>query len=92
VFWGRQIMLDVPAYAFLICAAEFLIRHLKSGQTWALSPRRRLILNTTPSSSISLVYVQAYALFVRGRYCRRPPGALLLPLVGIFFAFFQRLH
>src|SRR5271170_2947357 len=34
--WGRQIMLDVPAYAFLVWAAVFLVRHLKSGQKWPL--------------------------------------------------------
>jgi len=31
-FWGRHIMLDVPAYAFLVWAAEFLVCNLKSGQ------------------------------------------------------------
>src|SRR5262249_51185747 len=30
LYWGRQIMLDIPAYAFLIWAAEFYIRYLKS--------------------------------------------------------------
>lgn len=30
-YWGQQVMLDVPAYAFLIWAIEFQVRYMKKG-------------------------------------------------------------
>jgi 4-amino-4-deoxy-L-arabinose transferase-like glycosyltransferase len=35
-FWGQQVMLDVPAYAFVIWAAERYLRYLKAGSRAAL--------------------------------------------------------
>ena len=35
-FWGRQVMLDVPAYAILIWSAIFLIRYANSRAPYAL--------------------------------------------------------
>jgi hypothetical protein len=32
-FWGRQVMLDVPAYATLLCGVMFFIRHLRRDRT-----------------------------------------------------------
>src|SRR5262249_10371674 len=33
LFWGQQIMLDIPAYAFLVWAAEFYLRYLKGADS-----------------------------------------------------------
>jgi 4-amino-4-deoxy-L-arabinose transferase-like glycosyltransferase len=98
-FWGRQIMLDVPAYAFLVWAAEFLLRHLKSGQKWTLYAavicalaaaytKYNAIFFVVPIA-ISLLYTYGWRVFRQRTVLRAAAlgGALLLPLVGIFFAF-----
>ena len=98
-FWGRQIMLDVPAYAFLVWAAEFLVRHLKSGQKWALFgavicavaaayTKYNAIFFVVPIA-ISLGYAYGWRVFRQRAVLQAAAlgGALLLPLVGIFFAF-----
>ncbi|HEY1978765.1 MAG TPA: glycosyltransferase family 39 protein, partial [Xanthobacteraceae bacterium] len=98
-FWGRQIMLDVPAYAFLVWAAEFFVRHLKSRQRWALFAavicavaaaytKYNAIFFVAPIA-ISLVYAHGWRVF-RQRAVLQADAlgvVLLLPLVGIFFAF-----
>ncbi len=98
-YWGRQIMLDVPAYAFLVWAAEFLIRHLKSGQKWALFTavicaaaaaytKYNAIFFVVPIA-ISLLYAYGWRVFRQRTVLEAAAlgGVLLLPLVGIFFAF-----
>ncbi len=98
-FWGRQIMLDVPAYAFLIWAAVFLVRHLKSGQKWALFAavictvaaaytKYNAIFFVVPVT-ISLAYAYGWRVFRQAAVLQAAAlgGVLLLPLVGIFFAF-----
>jgi hypothetical protein len=35
-FWGRQVMLELPAYAFLVWSAVHFVRHLRSGATRSL--------------------------------------------------------
>jgi 4-amino-4-deoxy-L-arabinose transferase-like glycosyltransferase len=98
-FWGRQIMLDVPAYAFLVWAAEFLVRHLKSGQKWALFgavicavaaayTKYNAIFFVVPIA-ISLAYAYGWRVFRQRAVLQAAAlgGVLLLPLVGIFFAF-----
>jgi 4-amino-4-deoxy-L-arabinose transferase-like glycosyltransferase len=99
VFWGRQIMLDVPAYAFLVWAAEFLIRHLKSGQKWALCAaivctaaaaytKYNAIFFAVPIA-MSLVYAHGVRALRESAVLQAAAlgVALLLPLIGIFFAF-----
>jgi 4-amino-4-deoxy-L-arabinose transferase-like glycosyltransferase len=98
-FWGRQIMLDVPAYAFLVWAAEFLVRHLKSGQKWPLFgavicavaaayTKYNAIFFVVPIA-ISLLYAYGWRVFRQRAVLQAAAlgAALLLPLVGIFFAF-----
>jgi 4-amino-4-deoxy-L-arabinose transferase-like glycosyltransferase len=98
-FWGRQIMLDVPAYAFLVWAAEFLVRHLKSGQKWTLFgavicavaaayTKYNAIFFVVPIA-ISLLYAYGWRVFRQRAVLQAAGlgGVLLLPLVGIFFAF-----
>ena len=98
-FWGRQVMLDVPAYAFLVWAAEFLVRHLKSGQKWALFAavictvaaaytKYNAIFFVVPIG-ISLVYAYGWRVFRQRAVLQAAAlgAALLLPLVGIFFVF-----
>ncbi len=98
-FWGRQIMLDVPAYAFLVWAAEFLVRHLKSGQKWALFGAAICVVAAAYTKynaiffvapiAISLVYAHGWCVF-RQRAVLQAAAlgvVLLLPLVAIFFAF-----
>ncbi|HEX3417309.1 MAG TPA: glycosyltransferase family 39 protein, partial [Stellaceae bacterium] len=98
-FWGRQVMLDVPAYAFLVWAAEFLMRHLKSGQKWALFAavictvaaaytKYNAIFFVVPIA-ISIAYAYGWRVFRQGAVLQAAAlgGLLLLPLVGIFFAF-----
>jgi 4-amino-4-deoxy-L-arabinose transferase-like glycosyltransferase len=97
-FWGRQIMLDVPAYAFLVWAAVFLVRHLKSGEKWSLYAaavctvaaaytKYNAIFFVVPIA-ISLVYAYGWRVFRRGAVLQAAAlgGVLLLPLIGIFFA------
>jgi 4-amino-4-deoxy-L-arabinose transferase-like glycosyltransferase len=98
-FWGRQIMLDVPAYAFLVWAAEFLVRHLKSGQKWALFgavicavaaayTKYNAVFFVVPIA-MSLLYAYGWRVFRQRAVLQAAAlgGILLLPLVGIFFAF-----
>jgi 4-amino-4-deoxy-L-arabinose transferase-like glycosyltransferase len=98
-FWGRQIMLDVPAYAFLVWAAEFLMRHLNGGQRWTLFTgvtcavaaaytKYNAIFFVVPIA-ISLAYAYGWRIFRQRAVLQAAAlgGVLLLPLVGIFFAF-----
>ena len=98
-FWGRQIMLDVPAYAFLVWAAEFLVRHFKSGQKWTLFAtvicavaaaytKYNAIFFVVPIA-LSLLYAYGWRVFRQRAVLEAAAlgGILLLPLVGIFFAF-----
>lgn len=98
-FWGRQIMLDVPAYAFLVWAAVFLVRHLKSGQKGTLFAAVVCTVAATYTKynaiffvvpiAISLTYAYGWRVFRDGAVLQAAAlgGVLLLPLVGIFFAF-----
>lgn len=98
-FWGRQIMLDVPAYAFLVWAAEFLVRHLQSGQRWTLFAAVICVVAAAYTKFNAIFFVVPIAISLAYAYGWRVlrqravmqaaalGGALLLPLVGIFFAF-----
>ena len=98
-FWGRHIMLDVPAYAFLVWAAEFLVCNLKSGQKRALFgavicavaaayTKYNAIFFVVPIA-ISLLCAHGWRVFHQRTMLQAAAlgGVLLLPLVGIFFAF-----
>ena len=99
VFWARQVMLDVPAYAFLVWAAAFLVSYLRGG-------RRRSLL-VAVICAVAAVYTKYNAIFFLApmaiallsahgaRVFRERAivqaallgGVLLLPLLAIFFAF-----
>ncbi|MBV9815386.1 MAG: glycosyltransferase family 39 protein [Alphaproteobacteria bacterium] len=98
-FWGRQIMLDIPAYAFLVWAAELLVRHLESKQRRTLFAavacavaaaytKYNAIFFVLPIA-VSVVYTYGRRAFCRGAVLQAAAlgGVLLLPLVGIFFVF-----
>jgi hypothetical protein len=99
LYWGRQIMLDIPAYAFLIWAADSYVRYLKgTGNYW---------LYFAVLSAVAAVYTKYNAIFfiavmgvvllyARGRRVLRDPTAvraallgvlLMLPVAAIFFVF-----
>jgi len=87
LFWGQQIMLDIPAYAFLIWAAEFYLRYLKG------APNRCLYLATlftvaavyTKYNAIFFVAVMAVALpCARGWRALFDPSVLRAALLGAF--------
>jgi 4-amino-4-deoxy-L-arabinose transferase-like glycosyltransferase len=98
-FWGRQIMLDVPAYAFLVWAAEFLARHLKNGQkrplfasvicTVAAAYTKYNAIFFAVPIAIALVDAYGWRVFRERAVLQAAAlgGILLLPLVAIFFAF-----
>jgi hypothetical protein len=99
VFWGRQIMLDVPAYAFLVWAAGFLVRHLKSRQKRTLFAmvicavaaaytKYNAIFFVLPIA-VSLVFAYGWRVFHHRAVLQAAAlgGVLLLPLLGIFFVF-----
>src|ERR1700731_2910233 len=98
-FWGQQIMLDVPAYAFIVWAGEFLVRYVHT--------RSKAALFAAVVATVAAVYTKYNAVFFTAvlaitifylhgwRACR--DGAvlraaalgcgLLLPVLAIFFAF-----
>jgi hypothetical protein len=98
-YWGQQIMLDIPAYAILIWAAEFLVRYMKN--------ESRAGLFAAVVCTVAAVYTKYNAIFfgaviaiavlhVRGWRALRDAtvlqaaalgGVLLLPAVAIFFVF-----
>lgn len=55
-FWGRQVMLELPAYAFLVWSAVHFVRHLRSGATrslvWAI-----VLLLAAMYTKISVAFV-----------------------------------
>jgi Dolichyl-phosphate-mannose-protein mannosyltransferase len=99
LFWGQQIMLDIPAYAFLIWAAEFYLRYLKGADhRWLyLATVFAVAAVCTKYNAIFFVAIMGVVLlYGRGwrvlfdRTVVRAAilGALLmLPVVVIFFVF-----
>ena len=98
-FWGQQVMLDVPAYAFLVWAGEFLVRYL--------SNRSKAALYGAVAATVAAIYTKYNAVFfaavlgacviyLHGWRVLRDGTVLraaalgcvsLLPIVAIFFAF-----
>lgn len=98
-FWGQQVMLDVPAYAFLAWAAAFQLRYLKGGPSWALSVAGLCAVGAiyTKYNAAFFVGVMLLALLhQKGLRCvtRRPVitaaglgAVLLVPLLVLFVKF-----
>jgi len=98
-FWGQQIMLDVPAYAFLVWAGEFLVRYLnnrsKAGLFAAVLCAVAAIYTKYNAVFFALV-IAICVIFVHGWRAVRDGTVLraaalgcglLLPMVVIFFTF-----
>jgi 4-amino-4-deoxy-L-arabinose transferase-like glycosyltransferase len=98
-YWARQVMLDIPAYAFLVWAAALLVRYLRSRQKWTL-----FAAVICAAAAIYTKYNAVFFLVPMGialadehgwRVLRERAvvqaaflgGALLLPLIAVFFAF-----
>jgi hypothetical protein len=99
LYWGRQIMLDIPAYVFLVWSAEFLVRHLKKQSPWDLYAAVLCAVAAVYTKynavffaatiAISLVYLHGWrVVFDRTVWRAAAFGTLaMLPVVAIFFAF-----
>ena len=98
-FWGQQIMLDVPAYAFLVWAAEFFVRYLNNRSKGALYGAAACTVAAiytkynavffVPVLGICVLYVHRWRAIRDGTVLRAAAlgAVLLLPIVAIFFAF-----
>jgi hypothetical protein len=99
LFWGQQIMLDIPAYAFLIWAAEFYLRYLKAADSrWLYLAMLFAVaaVYTKYNAVFFLAIMGVVLLYARGwrvlfdRSVVRAAilgGLLMLPAVAIFFIF-----
>jgi hypothetical protein len=98
-YWGRQVMLDVPSYAFLVWSAVFLFRHLDARSQRALYAAVLflvLAIYTKYNSAFFAAAILAAILAERGwravldrkLWQAALFGAvLMIPLVAIFLAF-----
>jgi 4-amino-4-deoxy-L-arabinose transferase-like glycosyltransferase len=98
-YWGQQIMLDVPSYAFLIWAVEFQLRYMKGGSPRALDAAVvcAVLAISTKYNAAFIVGVMVLTLlhargwrFVFDREALRAGAlgiVLMVPAVVIFFKF-----
>jgi hypothetical protein len=101
LYWAQQIMLDVPAYALLIWAAEFQLRFLKSDAKRHLMAAVLCVAAAVytkynaaffaPVMALSLLYARGwrFALERRALEAAALGLVLLLPAVAIFLVFGQ---
>ncbi len=98
-YWGQQIMLDVPAYALLIWAAEFHLRYMKDEAAptlYAAVVFAVLAIYTKYNAvffagvmALSLLYARGWR-FALDRTALRAAGlgvVLMLPLLVVFYNF-----
>jgi 4-amino-4-deoxy-L-arabinose transferase-like glycosyltransferase len=98
-FWGQQVMLDVPAYALLIWAAEFHLRYVKDESAYVLYAAVVLAVLAIYTKynaaffaavmALSLLYARGWR-FALDRTALRAAGLgilLLLPLLVVFYKF-----
>lgn len=84
-FWGRQVMLEVPAYAFAVWSAVFFVRHLRGGRQshllWAVA-----LLVLGMYTKISVVFIalpfMAALLHARGLAVLREREVWLAGVLG----------
>ncbi len=100
-FWTQQVMLDVPAYALLIWAAEFQLRFLKSDAKWQLMAAVLCVVAAVytkynaaffaPVLALSLLYARGwrFALERRAWEAAALGLVLLLPVVPLFLVYGQ---
>ncbi len=100
-FWGRQVLLELPAYAFLVWSAVCFVHHLRQGRTGMLVAAVVLLL-AAMYTKLSVVFVAAayvlallhrhgWALFRqrRGWLLLLGSGLAVLPLVLLTLKFGQ---
>jgi len=56
MFWGRQVMLEIPAFAFLVWSIYFLIRHMRSERIFFLYLSMALLV-LAAYTKISVIFV-----------------------------------
>src|SRR5262249_39235192 len=87
--WGRQVMLEIPTFAFLLWSAYFFFRYLDSGRPRFLYIAVILVLGAAytkqPAVFIVLPYLLTLYFVYRNRLFRRTEfwGAALLFVVGM---------
>lgn len=98
-FWGRQVMLDIPAYAFLAWAAVFHIRYLRQGRPLSLYVAAACVVAAAYTKynaaflvvpiGISLVVDRGWRAVFAPAVLKAMAGAavLLVPLVFMFARF-----
>lgn len=98
-FWGQQIMLDVPAYAFIVWSADFFVRYFRNRTKTALYAAALCMVAAiyTKYNAIFFVVVLATTVFSLHGWRAARDGTvlraaalgfgLLLPIVAVFFAF-----
>ena len=96
-FWGQQVMLDVPAYAWLIWAAVFHLRYLKTAQPRTLYFSVLCVVAAIYTKynaaffvgviAISLLYVRGWRSVLQRTSLKAAAlgFVLLMPLLVIFF-------
>eukprot|EP01037_Dinobryon_pediforme_P005722 gene5722-5785_t len=83
LLWGRQVMLDIPAYALLLCAVWFLLRHLRGQATSDLLLSAVFLVATIYTKQTVIFIVPALLVGFVGAL---GPKALLRPQVLIVLA------
>jgi 4-amino-4-deoxy-L-arabinose transferase-like glycosyltransferase len=98
-FWGQQIMLDVPAYACIVWAAEFFVRYLHTPAKKALYAAVVCTVAAIYTKynavffavvlAVTILYLQGWRAFRDGTVLRAGTLGLglLLPIIVVFFAF-----
>lgn len=70
-FWGRQVMLEIPAYSFVVWSAVFLVSYRRQHDIWRLYSSIILIvlaLYTKLSVAFLLPVFLMYLIIIRGKY------------------------
>src|SRR5262249_33605989 len=83
--WGRQVMLEIPAYAFLLWSVYLILRYADRGERPALWLSAALLLLAAYTKQTVIFILPAYALLLLPSW--RQAGALRTALlVGTIFA------
>ncbi len=88
-FWGRQVMLEIPAFAFLVWSAYAFVRYLRGAPArWLYLACALLVLGMYTKISLAfMVPVYALMLLSRRRWAllrdRHVWGALLISAIGL---------
>jgi hypothetical protein len=100
-FWGRQLMLDIPAYAWLLLMAVAFVRYLDYGENrylWLTIALFTASLYTKQTSLFVIFALAAGVIASQGRQAFRNPRLwitaaalllLLVPLIVLHFKFGQ---